>query len=335
MPWIYHPDNESFFFEPVTASSLMRLLYPRPSGRTQRRSFRQLLSYLFRLFLAKPFLSRLIGVFQKSRISKLAVSSFQKQHQKDLPTPAKNPSQFSSFNAYFQRDLGLCYGLRELDDLAKQETSFVSPTDARTLFFTLQKESCKNQEAAWSFKEERFSLSTLLGVSTEEFFALNAQNTSRPSQVICQRLCPFDYHHIHAPIDCKVEKITYFKGPLFSVHPMAIATNAKYFFRNQRVCLRLFSEQLSCSFFLVAIGATAVGSIELLIEQGQKIQKGEKIASFACGGSSVAMAIANSPFDLVHKLALARARAGCGVECFTQCRDTLLVSGDPVRIDRP
>lgn len=359
MPWIYHPDEESFFYEPVTASALMRWLYPRPIRKGDKRPFfakglresrgsrkfkgfvglleasSRALSYFVRLFLSKPFVSRWIGAFQRSRLSRFAVASFQKEHLRDLPTPAKNPNQFASFNAYFQRELDQSYGERPLDALAQKPSSFVSPTDARTLFFSIDQEDASTKkapetlEAMWQFKEEYFSLSELLNISSEDFFALNRKEESRPSQIISQRLCPFDYHHIHAPLDCQVEMITPLKGPLFSVHPMAIATKAKYFFQNQRVCLRLFSEQLQLHFFLVAIGATAVGTVQLCCKEGERVKKGDKIASFACGGSSVIIAIANSPFDLVPKLLFARSRAGSGVECFTKCRDTLLQITEP------
>lgn len=343
MPWIYHADHKAFFFEPTTARRMMRQLYPQPVKNIQATLSARIhyqIAIILRLFFSKPVISTIIGWLQKSRLTKPAIIPFQQSHLADLPTPALHPENFSNFNSYFQRRLSECEGNRSLDAQGQQSTTCASPCDARTLFFEIDHAQKSTHNASWCFKGEKFNLAQLLGLSSNTIASLNqypqraeADQKKHKTQVICQRLCPFDYHHIHAPMDCHIQEITWLKGPLFSVHPSAIATKAQYFFQNQRLCLTLKAAALDLTFFLVAIGATAVGSIELLCRKEARLTKGDLIASFACGGSSTALVIPNSPLVLEKKFQQAIAKIGPGLEIFTHCHESLLVQHYPSKLD--
>jgi phosphatidylserine decarboxylase len=70
------------------------------------------------------------------------------------------------------------------------------------------------------------------------------------------------YHRFHAPYDCRVERVVYFAGDAWNVHPPALKRVQKLFCRNERAVLRtrLATGHL---LLLVPVAAVLVASIRL------------------------------------------------------------------------
>lgn len=77
------------------------------------------------------------------------------------------------------------------------------------------------------------------------------------------RITPSMYHRFHAPHDCRVERVTYFSGDVWNVHPPTLKRVAKLFCRNERALLRLRLEQSGHRLLLVPVAAILVASIRL------------------------------------------------------------------------
>ena len=71
------------------------------------------------------------------------------------------------------------------------------------------------------------------------------------------------YHRFHAPHDCRVERVTYFAGDAWNVHPPALKRVQKLFCRNERAVLRTRLEPGGQRLLLVPVAAVLVASIRL------------------------------------------------------------------------
>ena len=71
------------------------------------------------------------------------------------------------------------------------------------------------------------------------------------------------YHRFHAPHDCRVERVTYFAGDAWNVHPPALQRVSKLFCRNERAVLETRLEANGQRVILVAVAAVLVASIRL------------------------------------------------------------------------
>ena len=71
------------------------------------------------------------------------------------------------------------------------------------------------------------------------------------------------YHRFHAPHDCRVERVTYFSGDAWNVHPPALKRVEKLFCRNERAVLRTRLEPSGHRVLLVPVAAVLVASIRL------------------------------------------------------------------------
>ena len=71
------------------------------------------------------------------------------------------------------------------------------------------------------------------------------------------------YHRFHAPHHCRVERVTYFAGDAWNVHPPALKRVAKLFCRNERAVLRVRLERTQHPLLLVPVAAILVASIRL------------------------------------------------------------------------
>lgn len=71
------------------------------------------------------------------------------------------------------------------------------------------------------------------------------------------------YHRFHAPHDCQVERVTYFAGDAWNVHPPALKRVEKLFCRNERAVLRTRLQVSGHRLLLVPVAAVLVASIRL------------------------------------------------------------------------
>ncbi len=94
----------------------------------------------------------------------------------------------------------------------------------------------------------------------------------RDGTYVTLRLRSSMYHRFHAPVDCRVEEITYISGDTWNVNPVALQRIEKLFCKNERAVVELKLEQLgngaapaagrARSIMLVPVAAILVASMK-------------------------------------------------------------------------
>jgi len=105
------------------------------------------------------------------------------------------------------------------------------------------------------------------------------------------RLAPEHYHRIHSPLKGTVQSVESVGGYYKSVNPILLDT-IPVLQENYRKIITFTN-----GIVLVAIGATAVGSIKLSVHKDSKVVHGQDIGHFEFGGSCLALII---PMALSH-----------------------------------
>jgi phosphatidylserine decarboxylase len=106
------------------------------------------------------------------------------------------------------------------------------------------------------------------------------------------RLAPQHYHRIHSPLQGTVQSIETVQGTYKSVDPILL-DELPVLQENVRKIITFTN-----GIILVAIGATAVGSIRLSIRKGDSVVHGQDLGDFQLGGSCLTL-ILPAPLHLV------------------------------------
>ncbi len=227
------------------------------------------LGALVRHLVRLPFFSKFYGALQKGRLSKKKIAPFIETFGVDTSEFKKGVGQFSSFNDFFTRELK--EGVRPISD-----TTAVMPADGRYLFFKTADEA-----PFFSIKKQKFTLESFL---QDQDLAKKYEK----GPLIIGRLCPFDYHRFHFPIDSKPSRARPVEGALYSVNPIALAIRPSIFCENRRLITSLKSEIFG-EVLMVEIGATNVGSIHQTYQPDTAYRKGDEKGYFSFGGSAIAL----------------------------------------------
>ena len=112
--------------------------------------------------------------------------------------------------------------------------------------------------------------------------------TYSPKQtfMLISRLAPRDYHRIHSPVCGFIKSITNIGGEYFSVHPNVVQSKVSIFQKNRRIVIIISTEKWG-PVTVILVGATCVGSIELSVEVGEKLELFSEIGSYHFGGSTI------------------------------------------------
>lgn len=162
--------------------------------------------------------------------------------------------QYPTLEAFFTRQLK--DGSRPI---CQDAFSMCSPVDGKVISAGPVQGDLLEQ-----IKGKTYSLSAFLGA---KYDTLCTSSSSQLYQCIIY-LSPGDYHRIHFPVDCSIEKRRHFPGTLFPVNYPFLKMIPSLFALNERVVLMGGWEQ---GFFsLTAVGAYNVGSIELKFDNTLK-----------------------------------------------------------------
>ena len=217
------------------------------------------------------------GALMNDPRSALRIPPFVKAFNIDMDEVQLPPSgRFANFNEFFSRSLKP--GKRVITEPGNPRVA-VSPADCRLMVFP-------NLNAATSVwvKGESFTVETLLGPA----FASDAPQFVNGALAIA-RLAPQDYHRWHAGVSGRIVKRADLDGSLFTVNPMAIrASHPSVYTENKRsVSLVDTGDAFGGRVAIVAVGATVVGSINIVVEDGAVMEKGQCHGFFQFGGSTV------------------------------------------------
>ena len=200
-----------------------------------------------RLFLAcisMPALSRLWGRFmrwQRPRfLAKRMIRRFQRHYRIRMDGFQGEPESYPSLSDFF---------LRPLDPrkrpLPGDEGCLLAPADGRLSELELVTEDRATQVKGWTYP-----LSLLL-----------AEKIAFPGKwyLATIYLSPSDYHRFHYPLSGRITGCFHGGTRLFPVNDFSVRRVKRLYIRNERLVTRF--ERLGRSFYLVAVGATFVGSI--------------------------------------------------------------------------
>ena len=235
--------------------------------------------------LPKNTLSRAVGRFAKSRLSRNVIPLYAKKFQIDLSQAEKQIHQYESLTEFFTRTLQ-----PTARPIAHQKNAIVSPVDG-----TIAQIGTIQSGKLIQAKGVTFTIEELV---------------ADPSQLVVYEggwyvtiyLSPKDYHRIHMPIAGTPMSYSYIPGQLFPVNALGVRNVPGLFARNERI-VTYFATELG-PMAMVKVGATIVGSVVLEygpwrtnvkhgkithqpIELAESFQKGEECARFEFGSTVI------------------------------------------------
>jgi len=264
--------------------------------------------FLTEKILTKPWLSKLMGVYEDSSASISRIEPFIEQY--GIRMDDYENQKFRSFNEFFIRKFRT--GKR--------------PFNASPNVF------CAGAEARYRAFENISAHSRIqvkgIELSIEELFG-NSELASEfdGGTVIIARLCPVDYHRFHFPIDGEVIRQYRVRGLLHSVNPVALSVNPDIFLVNERqVCI--FNNHSLGNMAMIEVGALGVGKIIQSYSHqstfvGTKFEKGQEKGYFLFGGSTVIWVLKKGTITLAQDLASNSLNGEGGLETWIPLGDTL------------
>lgn len=182
--------------------------------------------------------------------------------------------QFETFNAFFYRELKP--GARPIA-APRDGSVIVSPADSRMVVYPDLLEATR----IW-VKGRAFTVPALLGPECADVAPL-----FEGGALVLARLAPQDYHRWHLPVTGKLGRRHAIDGALYTVNPIAIRRNVPdVYTENKREVLLVHTVEYGLV-AMVAVGATIVGSINIVLPDGTFQRKGACHGYFAFGGSTV------------------------------------------------
>jgi phosphatidylserine decarboxylase len=246
--------------EAIYGEAWLRWAYENPVGR--------LATWLV---ARRPFFSFYYGWKMSHRGSGRYVFPFIVDYNLNVDEFAKSAFDFRTFNEFFTR--ALKPGARPIAGPEDPRVA-VLPADGRHLAF-------QNVDTADGFyvKGAKFTVAELLG--DEELGRAFAG-----ASMLISRLCPVDYHRFHFPVAGTPDDGRALGKWLYSVSPIALRRNIRYFLENKRQVTLVESAAFG-RVAMVEVGATNVGSILQTYVPGRPAAKGEEKGMFRFGGSCV------------------------------------------------
>jgi phosphatidylserine decarboxylase len=247
--------------------------------------FKDSLQLLALNFLPQHLVSRAVGRFAHSPLSKSIIPVLIKRFAIDASQAEKPLDAYETLNEFFTRRLKP--GLRPIQGGAKD---VVSPVDGRV---SAHGKILKGK--LWQVKGKTYSLADLLNgdkAMVERF---------TDGEFVTIYLSPQDYHRIHMPLGGKLVAASYVPGALFPVNDFAVRNVSNLFARNER--LITYAETPAGLMALLKVGATMVGSVKVVygdlttnvgakrrsmkLDPTPRLAKGDEVGRFEFGSTVV------------------------------------------------
>ena len=214
--------------------------------------------------LVRPGLSRAVGAFLDSGLSRPLIRPFLRSNQIDLTGIAIPEGGFPSFNACFSRR-------REETPFDPEPAHFCSPCDSLLSVVPIDANS------TFQIKHTAYSLEALL---EDAALARDFQGGT----ALIFRLTPAHYHRYHFADGGRILRQVTIPGVLHCVRPIAMEQFPVYI-RNSRAYTLYDSEQFG-RLVQMEVGALLVGRIVNHPDPGRFV-RGQEKGWFAFGGSTI------------------------------------------------
>ncbi|MFD1772403.1 archaetidylserine decarboxylase [Paenibacillus rhizophilus] len=217
------------------------------------------------------WISRIMGAFSHSRISRLLIPAFIRTYHIPASQAEKDPSEYATLNEFFSRRLKP--GMRTITE---ETDAVASPVDA---MITAMGD---------------ISSGTILNVKGQDYKLEELLNHS-PHQELYKKgfffvlyLSPTDYHRIHSPVTGKMAESDYIRGRCYPVNEFGMRHMKGVLCRNER--LITYIAHRAGEIAVVKVGAMNVSSIRYSDESKRAWEIGEDLAYFEFGSTVVLLA---------------------------------------------
>ena len=245
---IYDRKNKIVIEEKEYQKKTLDFLYTTKKGR-----------FLLKYIVAKPFFSKLRGIYQRSFLSKRDIKPFIEKYNVDVS--AFDLKNYKTFNDFFKRKKGLI--------IDGSSDVLISPADAKLSVYKI------TDDLRIDVKKSNYSISEIIGDSW-------VAKQYKGGYCLVFRLSIDDYHrYIH--IDSgELKDVCKISGELHTVRPISSEYNV--FSRNTRVVSILDTDNLG-KIVQIEVGALLVGCIKN--RNDKYFIKGEEKGHFEYGGSTI------------------------------------------------
>jgi phosphatidylserine decarboxylase len=204
---------------------------------------------LFRLMLfviSTPVFSRTWGWITRRKhpgfIVKRAIKKFASHHGVKIDEFTGSTGDYTSLSNFFLRPLN-----PDKRPLLKQTDCLLSPADGYVQQYEPVLEGMSTQ-----IKGIKYSISELIN---RDF------DSSKDWFITTIYLSPADYHRYHYPADAELTGYCHLSGRLYPVNHLGIQYIKRLFIKNERIVVEF--QKAGSKFYLIAIGASFVGSIKM------------------------------------------------------------------------
>lgn len=252
---IYDRKKRCLIEELEHQDKFVQFLYNRVSGRV-----------LLKICLVRPWLSKAVSVYQKSRFSKRDIIPFIQKH--NIDTTHWNVDSFRSFNDFFIRKKKL--------SVSDDPKDFTAIAESKLSVYNIDEDLCLD------IKNSKYTVEEIVG---------SKELAEQYSDGLCLvfRLSANNYHRYLFPDSGKLKKTYKIKGTLHTVRP--VAAKYKVFSRNSREVSILETENLG-NVVQVEVGAMLVGKIRN--HAVSSFVKGDEKGYFEYGGSTSILLLNNN-----------------------------------------
>lgn len=214
--------------------------------------------------ISMPFVSKIVGSFLNTTLSKFKIKSFVSKNKIDLNL--YEDKDYSSFNDFFTRKI------KKLD-IDMNDKSFISPCDSKLSVYKI------NEDSVFDIKGSYYKVSDLL--NNDKIYKKFIDGYA-----LIFRLEATDYHRYIYIDDCNHDGSVYIKGELNTVRPIALE-HYNIYKRNAREYTLLHTKNFG-DVMQVEVGALLVGKINNFHESGG-YKRGEEKGMFEFGGSTIVL----------------------------------------------
>jgi phosphatidylserine decarboxylase len=204
------------------------------------------LASLFLPVLSLPVFSRMWGkithVEHPRFLVNWAIQRYRRHYGIDMDEYEGDIGDYDSLGKFFARKLD-----RKVRPLFTDETAIVSPADG-----VLTEIETVYEDRATQVKGKYYRITELL---------MENIDFKEGWRVATIYLSPSNYHRFHFPITGKIKRYFHTGGRLFPVNYMGLKSIEQLFIRNERIITEI--DHKGMPFFIVAVGATFVGSIQM------------------------------------------------------------------------
>ena len=254
---------------PPEDTGFLRFLYQNALGR------------LFLRLLMARWVSRLVGAFLDSRLSKPMIKRFIKKNEIDLSLYEKE--EYRNFNDFFTRHIR-----SELRPIDQNADSFVAPCDGLLSVYPIEK------GRVMPIKQSEYTVADLLAdESLAEAFDGGV--------CLVFRLCVHHYHRYAFADSGKPILNKYIKGKFHTVRPIALRLHP-VFKENARE-VTLYESDNFGKLAQIEVGAMLVGKIENK-PLGECFARGEEKGRFLYGVTNIFLAFTLSSFFVAIMIAI-------------------------------